>query len=120
MENILQEIHGCRKCLDAGYESVRPPPVFEGSIDAPILIIGQAPGIEEFNQRSSLLQDPAGTDSSPGSSKLALKKVGQESMPSSFSAACAIQESSPTGAAIAALHQNSLIFANLIYPGCYL
>ncbi len=51
MENILQEIRGCRKCLDAGYESVHPPPVFEGNLDAPVLIIGQAPGIEEFNQK---------------------------------------------------------------------
>jgi len=51
MDNILQEIHNCRRCLSAGYESVQPPPVFSGSIDAPILIIGQAPGIEEFNQK---------------------------------------------------------------------
>ena len=51
MENILQEIRGCRKCLDAGYESVHPPPIFEGNIDAPVLIIGQAPGIEVFNQK---------------------------------------------------------------------
>jgi uracil-DNA glycosylase len=51
MENILEEIRGCRKCLDAGYESVHPPPIFEGSLDAPVLIIGQASGIEEFNQK---------------------------------------------------------------------
>ncbi len=51
MNNILQEIHNCRRCLAAGYESVQPPPIFEDSIDAPILIIGQTPGIEEFNQK---------------------------------------------------------------------
>jgi uracil-DNA glycosylase len=51
MKNILQEIHGCRMCLDAGCESVHPPPIFEGSINASVLIIGQAPGIEEFNQK---------------------------------------------------------------------
>jgi len=51
MDNILQAIHNCRKCLDAGYDSVQPPPIYEGSIDAPILIVGQAPGIEEFDQK---------------------------------------------------------------------
>ncbi len=51
MDNILQEIQNCRKCLEAGYESVQPPPIFEGSIYAPVLIIGQAPDIEEFNQK---------------------------------------------------------------------
>ena len=51
MKNTLQEIHGCRMCLDSGYESVHPPPIFEGSIDAPILIVGQALGIEELNQK---------------------------------------------------------------------
>lgn len=49
MENILQKIHACRKCLEAGYESVQSPPIFEGSLDAPALIIGQAPGLAEFN-----------------------------------------------------------------------
>jgi len=51
MDKILQELLNCRKCLDVGYESVHPPPIFEGNIDAPVLIIGQAPGIEEFNQK---------------------------------------------------------------------
>ena len=51
MDYILQAIHNCRKCFDAGYESVQPPPIFKGRIDAPILIIGQTPGIEEFNQK---------------------------------------------------------------------
>jgi len=51
MDNNLQAIHNCRKCLDAGCDSVQLPPVFAGSINAPILIIGQAPGIEEFNQK---------------------------------------------------------------------
>ena len=51
MEIFFQKIRGCRKCLEAGYESVQSPPVFEGSLDAPVLIIGQAPGIEEFNQK---------------------------------------------------------------------
>ncbi len=51
MKNILQEIHGCRMCLDAGCESVHPPPIFEGSLNASVLIIGQAPGIDEFNQK---------------------------------------------------------------------
>ena len=32
-------------------ESVHPLPIFEGSLDAPVLIIGQAPEIEEFNQK---------------------------------------------------------------------
>jgi len=50
MDTILQTIHKCQKCLDAGHESVQPPPAFEGSTDAPILIIGQAPGIDEFNE----------------------------------------------------------------------
>lgn len=49
MDSLLQKIYACRKCLEAGYESVQPPPIFEGSLDAAALIIGQAPGIDEFN-----------------------------------------------------------------------
>jgi len=47
LDNILQAIHNCRKCLDACYDSVLPPAIYDGSIDTPILIVGQAPGIEE-------------------------------------------------------------------------
>lgn len=51
MDSLLQRVHACRKCLEAGYESVQPPPIFEGSTDAPVLILGQAPGIDEFNHK---------------------------------------------------------------------
>ena len=51
MDNILLEIHNCRRCLATGYESVQPSPVFEGNPDTPLLIVGQAPGIKEFNQK---------------------------------------------------------------------
>ena len=51
MDSILQAVHNCRKCLEAGCESVQPPPIFDCGTNAPILIIGQAPGIEEFNQK---------------------------------------------------------------------
>jgi len=37
--------------LQRDTDSVQPPPLFAGNLDAPLLIIGQALGIEESNQK---------------------------------------------------------------------
>jgi uracil-DNA glycosylase len=39
-------MRGCRRCLDAGYE-VTPGAVFAGSVPAPLMLVGQAPGVTE-------------------------------------------------------------------------
>lgn len=52
MTDKLEKIRKCRRCVDAGFDAVRPPPVFNGDLDAPLLIIGQAPGLTEHEQQS--------------------------------------------------------------------
>lgn len=43
---LQQEMRACRKCLDAGYEIV-PGAVFSGPAPAPLMLVGQAPGVTE-------------------------------------------------------------------------
>ncbi|MFO8036487.1 MAG: uracil-DNA glycosylase family protein [Anaerolineales bacterium] len=52
MADILQEIRECRRCVDVGFDAVHPPPVFSGDLDASVLIVGQAPGLTEYEQKS--------------------------------------------------------------------
>ena len=52
MANMLQNIRKCRRCVTAGFDAVQPPPVFSGDLDAPLLIIGQAPGLTEYEQKT--------------------------------------------------------------------
>jgi uracil-DNA glycosylase len=40
------EMQACRKCLDAGYE-ITPGAVFSGPAPAPLMLVGQAPGVTE-------------------------------------------------------------------------
>lgn len=46
LKNLQQRMHACRLCLEGGYE-IYPHAVAQGSIDAQMLTIGQAPGITE-------------------------------------------------------------------------
>jgi uracil-DNA glycosylase family 4 len=52
MAGKLGKIRKCRRCVAAGFDAVRPPPVFSGDLDAPLLIIGQAPGLAEYEHKS--------------------------------------------------------------------
>ena len=52
MADTLREIRKCRRCVGAGFDAVRPPPIFGGDLDASLLIIGQAPGLTEYEQQS--------------------------------------------------------------------
>jgi len=49
---MLGKIRKCRRCVDAGFDTVRPPPIFSGDLDAPLLIIGQAPALTECEQKT--------------------------------------------------------------------
>jgi len=39
-------MRACRKCLEAGFEIV-PGAIFAGSVPAPLMLVGQAPGVTE-------------------------------------------------------------------------
>ncbi|MFO7944531.1 MAG: uracil-DNA glycosylase family protein [Anaerolineales bacterium] len=52
MADMLGKIRNCRRCVTAGFDAVRPPPVFSGDLDTSLLIIGQAPGLTEHEQQS--------------------------------------------------------------------
>jgi uracil-DNA glycosylase family 4 len=43
---LQAEMRTCRKCLDAGY-AIAPGAVFGGSVPAPLMLVGQAPGVTE-------------------------------------------------------------------------
>lgn len=43
---LQAEIRACRRCLAAGY-AIEPGPIFSGSAEAQVMIVGQAPGITE-------------------------------------------------------------------------
>jgi len=45
-EALQARMRGCRKCLEAGHY-IEPPAVTQGSVQARIMTIGQAPGITE-------------------------------------------------------------------------
>jgi len=47
LASLHAEIRSCRKCLDAGYP-ITPGGVFNGTLGARIMIVGQAPGITEI------------------------------------------------------------------------
>ncbi|MBS3750610.1 MAG: hypothetical protein KGY39_03785 [Anaerolineales bacterium] len=55
MIEMLEKIRKCSRCVDAGFDAVRPPPVFSGDLDASLLIIGQAPGLTEYKQNSPFI-----------------------------------------------------------------
>jgi uracil-DNA glycosylase family 4 len=46
LADLHTRLHGCRLCLESGYE-VFPRAIFSGGIGARLMIIGQAPGITE-------------------------------------------------------------------------
>ena len=50
MAGKLGKIRKCRRCVDAGFDEVRPPPIFSGDLNASVLVIGQAPGLTEYEQ----------------------------------------------------------------------
>lgn len=39
-------MRACRQCLEAGYE-ITPSAIFAGSVPAPLMLVGQAPGVTE-------------------------------------------------------------------------
>jgi uracil-DNA glycosylase len=43
---LQREMRACRQCLEAGYEIV-PGAVFSGPAPAPLMLVGQAPGVTE-------------------------------------------------------------------------
>jgi uracil-DNA glycosylase len=43
---LWAEMRACRRCLEAGYE-ITPGAVFSGPAPAPLMLVGQAPGITE-------------------------------------------------------------------------
>jgi uracil-DNA glycosylase len=43
---LQAEMRACRKCLEAGYE-ITPGAVFSGPAPAPLMLVGQAPGVTE-------------------------------------------------------------------------
>jgi uracil-DNA glycosylase len=43
---LQAEMRACRKCLEAGFEIV-PGAIFAGSVPAPLMLVGQAPGVTE-------------------------------------------------------------------------
>lgn len=43
---LHESLRQCRRCLEAGHP-ITPGPVFSGSADAQIMLIGQAPGVTE-------------------------------------------------------------------------
>ncbi|MGD8626514.1 MAG: uracil-DNA glycosylase family protein [Anaerolineae bacterium] len=43
---LQDEMRACRKCLEAGYE-ITPGAVFSGPAPAPLMLVGQAPGVTE-------------------------------------------------------------------------
>jgi uracil-DNA glycosylase len=43
---LQAEISACRRCLAAGY-AIEPGPIFSGSAEAQVMVVGQAPGITE-------------------------------------------------------------------------
>ncbi len=45
-QRLQKEMRRCRKCLDAGYP-ITPRPIFSGPATARIMVIGQAPGLNE-------------------------------------------------------------------------
>lgn len=49
---MLEKIRNCRRCVTAKFDAVQPPPIFSGGLDAQLLIIGQAPGLTEHEQKS--------------------------------------------------------------------
>ena len=46
LQAVQDQMHGCRLCLEAGYE-IFPRAIFSGTYGARIMTIGQAPGITE-------------------------------------------------------------------------
>ena len=45
-QRLQEDMRRCRKCLDAGYP-ITPRPIFSGPATARIMVIGQAPGLNE-------------------------------------------------------------------------
>ena len=45
-QRLQEEMRRCRKCLDAGYP-ITPRPIFSGPATARIMVVGQAPGLNE-------------------------------------------------------------------------
>lgn len=43
---LQAEMRACRKCLEAGYE-IAPGAIFSGRPPAPLMLVGQAPGVTE-------------------------------------------------------------------------
>jgi hypothetical protein len=48
MADMLQKTRKCRRCVDAGFDAIRPPPIFSGDLDISLPII--APGLTKYEQ----------------------------------------------------------------------
>lgn len=46
VQTLGGEMHACRKCLEAGY-TIAPGAIFSGPAPAPLMLVGQAPGVTE-------------------------------------------------------------------------
>lgn len=46
IQRLAEEMRACRKCLEAGY-TITPGAVFSGPAPAPLMLVGQAPGVTE-------------------------------------------------------------------------
>jgi uracil-DNA glycosylase len=46
LHTLAQEMRACRKCLEAGYD-ITPGAIFSGPGPAPLMLVGQAPGVTE-------------------------------------------------------------------------
>ncbi|MBN1658957.1 MAG: uracil-DNA glycosylase family protein [Anaerolineae bacterium] len=43
---LQSEMHACRRCLEEGYD-IEPGAIFSGPAPAPLMLVGQAPGVTE-------------------------------------------------------------------------
>lgn len=49
-EALSRTMQACRKCLEAGYE-ITPGAIFSGPAPAPLMLVGQAPGVTEVQAK---------------------------------------------------------------------
>jgi len=52
MADMLQKIRECRRCVAAGFDVIKPHPIFSGDLDASLLIVSQALGLTEYEYKS--------------------------------------------------------------------
>jgi hypothetical protein len=116
MADMLEKIRKCRRCVDAGFDAVRPPPIFSGDLDASLLIIGQAPGLIAHEHKSPFVRAESGCF--PGCNSLGRKSPGLETTLLSFSATSAILVSDRTEMAIVGPVLSSWRSVPPTWPAC--